>query len=201
MSYFNPYESRARPVIRNTETLHGVGIPNARTFEVRSRLRSHYAYAIPNDAAIDTLVDLSPIVEIGAGTGYWAMVIERAGGEVTALDACPAESPDDNGYIGERTYHDVRQGTHHAAKCFPEHTLFLCWPDDFNQETGWSDQALENYLNAGGDTLALVSEGKNGAAGSDRLFELARNQMEESERVALPQYPSLHDDLVFYERT
>ena len=42
---------------------------NIKLFQERDRLVVKYAWAIPNDEAIKTLVEHSPIVEIGCGTG------------------------------------------------------------------------------------------------------------------------------------
>jgi hypothetical protein len=36
-----------------------------------------YAYATPTPQAIDALLTCSPLVEVGAGTGYWASLIEK----------------------------------------------------------------------------------------------------------------------------
>jgi hypothetical protein len=36
-----------------------------------------YAYATPTPAAIDALIRCSPLVEVGAGTGYWTKMIEQ----------------------------------------------------------------------------------------------------------------------------
>jgi len=58
----------------------------------RFALTKHYSWAIPNQEAIDYLVSQSPIIEMGAGTGYWSKLISDSGGEVIAFD----ESPYDN---------------------------------------------------------------------------------------------------------
>src|ERR1019366_9271626 len=47
--------------------------------ENRSTMIDHYAYAIPNDAALDRLASLGPIVEVGAGAGYWAHLLRERG--------------------------------------------------------------------------------------------------------------------------
>ena len=40
------------------------------TCDRRAGLTAKYAWAVPTDEAIDAVVALSPLVEIGAGTGY-----------------------------------------------------------------------------------------------------------------------------------
>ena len=51
----------------------------------RDRLVMKYAWAVPNDAALDALAHLGPIVEVGAGTGYWAKLLRDREGPVGEL--------------------------------------------------------------------------------------------------------------------
>ena len=51
-----------------------------------------YAYAVPNEAALDALRDLGPVVEAGAGTGYWAWALRKRGGDVRAFDSAPPDA-------------------------------------------------------------------------------------------------------------
>lgn len=48
-----------------------------------------YAYATPTRAALDALAALGPLVEVGAGTGYWAAALRSRGVEVHAYDVAP----------------------------------------------------------------------------------------------------------------
>lgn len=45
-----------------------------------------YAYATPTPNAIDSLVKCMPLVEVGAGTGYWTMMIENRLREIQETD-------------------------------------------------------------------------------------------------------------------
>lgn len=47
------------------------------------------APAAPNAAAVAALAARSPLLEVGAGTGYWARCLRAAGADVLALDVCP----------------------------------------------------------------------------------------------------------------
>jgi hypothetical protein len=197
----NPFLTRARPVIDALS--HSISMyedleEEARARELKNQLRRHYAYAVPDEKAIRVLVGLSPIVEIGAGLGYWASLIEQEGGSAICYDNCPPQWQE-NGYLSRDTgYHPILSGGPPQAEAHSDRTLFLCWPDDFNQEAGWSDQTLERYLDSGGHTLALVSEGPGNAAGSDRLFELAASRMKKTRTVHHPKFPSLYDRLDIY---
>lgn len=48
-----------------------------------------YAFAAPNSRALKALAELSPIVEVGAGVGYWALLLKQAGVVVVATDELP----------------------------------------------------------------------------------------------------------------
>jgi hypothetical protein len=48
-----------------------------------------YAYAPPNAAALEALLARSPLLELGAGTGYWVRLLRGAGADVLALDIAP----------------------------------------------------------------------------------------------------------------
>ena len=44
---------------------------------------------MPCRAALRALVTRSPLVEVGAGLGYWAALLRAAGAAVAACDAAP----------------------------------------------------------------------------------------------------------------
>eukprot|EP00854_Cymbomonas_tetramitiformis_P003077 gene3077-3908_t len=43
-------------------------------------------FAVPNAEAIATMVKYSPLVELGAGTAYWAELARSAGASITTYD-------------------------------------------------------------------------------------------------------------------
>lgn len=51
-----------------------------------SPLSEKYAWAIPNNKALDILKHYSPIVEIGSGKGYWASLLRRQGVDIICYD-------------------------------------------------------------------------------------------------------------------
>jgi hypothetical protein len=56
-----------------------------------------YAFAAPNSRALKALAEVSPIIEVGAGVGYWALLLRQAGVAVVATDALPTtKCTDDN---------------------------------------------------------------------------------------------------------
>ena len=52
-------------------------------------LRRRYAWAVPDERALRILEHFGPIVEVGAGKGYWASLLAARGVDVVAYDAMP----------------------------------------------------------------------------------------------------------------
>ena len=63
-----------------------------RDHPLRQQLVRRYAYGIPTTEALDAVAAAAPsgIVEVGAGTGYWARLLHDRGVEVVALRPPPA---------------------------------------------------------------------------------------------------------------
>src|SRR4051794_21992422 len=68
---------------------------------IRKQLIWAFAWAVPSDEAIEEIARHGPIVEIGAGTGYWAWLLAQAGADVLAYDRAPHAPPH---------WHEVREG-------------------------------------------------------------------------------------------
>src|ERR1700674_2056565 len=51
-----------------------------------------YAFAIPTEQALATIARYAPIVELGAGTGYWAFLLRRRGVNCVAYDLAPPDA-------------------------------------------------------------------------------------------------------------
>lgn len=59
---------------------------------MRSQLVTRYGFAVPSDEALTAIERCSPrgVVELGAGTGYWAFLLQQRGVDVVAFDVEPA---------------------------------------------------------------------------------------------------------------
>jgi len=57
--------------------------------EYRPELIAKYAFSIPVIGILEIIADYSPLVEVGAGTGYWAMCLTEVGAEIDAFDLQP----------------------------------------------------------------------------------------------------------------
>ncbi len=127
----------------------------------RDRLVARYSWAIPNVAALRALAAAAPLIEIGAGNGYWAALLRQMGVDILAFDANP---PLDEAHTNEysrnalavgQVWTDVQPGGPELAAQHPDRTLFLCWPPPHDP---MAYEALEAYRKAGGRRLAYVGE-------------------------------------------
>ena len=107
----------------------------------RATLVDHYAWAIPTTDAVDFITQHGPMLEIGAGRGYWAWCIDQRGGDIIATDIDP---PRDPWYPVERL--DARD----AVDTYRERTVILCCPET---DQRWPTDALDHIDN---ELVALV---------------------------------------------
>lgn len=98
----------------------------ALTFIIRNRLFERYAHAIPTREALEALLALGPILEIGAGGGYWARLLRDLGGDVVATD--PAAVGGNTWFNGDTPWTAVQPAGVEAVADHPGRAIFVCWP-------------------------------------------------------------------------
>lgn len=159
--------------------------------EVRHELVKKYAFAIPNDEALEALAALGPIVEMGAGSGYWAYLLRKRGVDVQAYDKHPGDT---NFYKFTKRWTGVVHGLPGKLKKRADRALFLCWP---TYNTDFASKCLQYYT---GNTVAYIGEGPYGCTGDKEFHEALERDWNEVKEVRLPNWDGIHDDLYIYER-
>jgi hypothetical protein len=133
--------------------------------DVALTLAQQYAYVFPDDAALAALVALGPLVEIGAGTGYWAHKLRSIGADIVAFDLAPLNGERANRYHPPAPlWAHVEQGDQTALTEHADRSLFLCWPPLFSS----LGDCLTHYT---GDTVAYIGDGGYRTARIDHLNE------------------------------
>lgn len=192
------------------------GSPASREEAVR-----RYAFAVPDDAALTAIERWARngVVEIGAGSGYWAEQLHRRGVDVAAYDIAPAPSPDNQWYAGQHAWFPVQTGDQRMVADYPHRCLLIVWPT--KNET-WPAEAIELFHRSGGTTVVFVGEGPGGRSGDDRFHaligELGRcyrctlglqdlmcicgtpTMFRAEERVAIPTWSGFDDSLIVLRR-
>jgi len=151
-----------------------------RLLERRERLVEEYAWAVPNAAAIAAVADEGPILEVGAGGGYWAMLLRQAGVDVIATDPDPPT---------ERWSPVAPVRAQDVVADHPDRALLLVWPSGGDR---WAAEALAGYE---GDTCIYVGEGPGGATADEQFHRLLREHWRRERTVDVPQYPGIRDRL------
>ena len=132
---------------------------------------------------------------MGAGLGYWAKLISKAGGDIICFDAFPNK-------LGINHFHSSSVNPYYEIKMgFPEdlcfhsnRTLFLCWPPYDNP---MASDCLTHYK---GSTVIYIGEGDGGCTADDNFHETLYKDFEEIECIFIPQWDGIHDSLTIYKR-
>ncbi|GEM_PF-219458 len=170
----------------------------ARLNEARTDFICRYAFSIPTIDVIEAIAAYSPLVEIGAGGGYWARCLHDAGADIIAYDRRPPgeEAPWDwregNQWFDDTWFH-VQEGDETMAGRYPERTLFLCWPPIFDPMAA---SALRLYREAGGKTLIFI--GSRGSTADDDFFRML-DSLKLVRSVSLLSWPGIEDRMRIYD--
>lgn len=165
-------------------------------YEARVAAVSRFAFAIPSPEAVEAIRRHAPrLVELGAGTGYWAMVLAEAGVDVVALDTVPSGRKNryfDGQQIG--AWYPVTRGSARHLTDYQDRALLLCWPvyDD--------PMAMNAVLMSRAEIVLYVGEPRGGCTANEAFFDYLAEQYRMVEAVALPQWPGIHDRLEIWRR-
>ena len=163
------------------------------TWFLRELYLKHYGFAILDEATVQVLAPYAPIVEVGAGSGYWAYELCQAGVEVVATDP------------GTGRYHGLHRWVPwlpierltgvQAVQQYPDHTLLIVWPD-YGQR--WVSATLRAYR---GETVLYVGEGKAGCTGNAAFHAALAERFPAVSVHPIPQFDNYHDALHICRRS
>lgn len=150
-----------------------------------------WGYSIPCKEAVEALCSLGPLVEIGAGTGYWSALLCAAGADVIATDAAAAGEQQYGFTVGRHceTEHLTAQ---QAVLRHPDRTVFCSWP---TQGGKWALAAA--WSMRPGQKLALISGSRTGTPGLSRYL---RTRFDTIGVVDTPHFPLLDDRLTIHRK-
>ncbi|MEY9857619.1 hypothetical protein ABH935_003227 [Catenulispora sp. GAS73] len=144
-------------------------------------LQAAYAYAIPSPESIDWVAQFSggrPIIELGAGRGYWAAQLSHAGHEVRAYELEPPDTIDNASFpraAGQANVWFPVAGLDRLSEAdMKEFVLLLCWPPGWGNSM--ASDALASFEAVGGDRLVYIGEPKGGKTGDDAFFDALTNR-------------------------
>jgi len=158
-------------------------------YRKRDELVREYAWAVPNENAIKSIANFTDsIVEIGAGSGYWAWLLRQAGVHVR-----PYDNNKRTEYIGKRWVR-VFKGDSTSVRKHKDRALMLCWPE-------YDDpQAYDSLRFYKGDKVIYAGEGGYGCNACSKFHESISDNWTEMKNVMLPQWDGIHDNLRLFSR-
>lgn len=176
----NPYWDIVAPSVFEREQRRVVNGGNAqgssRLAFAQMILQAAYAYAIPSPESIEWMSRFCgnrPVVELGAGRGYWARQLSRVGLTVSAYELEPPDKTENVSFPSANGQSDVWYSVSDLSELHTDglldHMLFLCWPP------GWGNtmasDALTAFEAAGGNQLVYIGEPKGGKTANDAFFD------------------------------
>lgn len=167
-----------------------------------------WAWAIPDPKTLDFIhahLEGRKVVDMGAGTGYWAWMLSQMGVDVAAYDLHPPRE-------GENTYHskvpdhleehanvqwyDVQQGDHRKLRLLSnrDRVLLLSWPP-YDKPMGY--EALKSFK---GDTVIYIGEGSGGCTGDRDFHDLLGREWDEIDYFPIARWEGVRDYASIYDR-
>lgn len=160
------------------------------SFILREVLVKKFSWAIPNKEALTAIASLGkPIVEVGAGSGYWAMLLQNMGVTVVPID----KTPPPNTFAAKR-YTQIIKGSCEDLPNFPGYVLMLCWPP---YDKPLAADAIKTYQ---GSTIIYIGEGYGGCTGDDEFHKLLNADWEQKQEIRIPQWYGIRDFMGIYQR-
>lgn len=192
-SVWNELEPGYNPYLDAFDQINSSPVWSVR--QPRLVLTDKYSWSVPNEAALNKIASFGPVVEVGAGTGYWSALLRLRGVDVVAYDAHPIESGTSSFHPrAEQSWTNIAQGSETSAARHGDRTLFLSWPP------GGEPMAANTLSSFTGKRLAYVGEGRGGVTGDARFHDLLDTQWSLVDTVEIPQWKGRSDALHIYER-
>ena len=166
-----------------------------RHVESRVKITREYSWAVPTQRALKVIAAHAPIVEMGAGTGYWASLLKKMGCDVIAYDRWTKEkSPFGlNMWNTGNKFTEVLCGGPRILSKHSDRTLFLCWPPLGNV------MAYDCLRYWRGKTLVYVGE-FNGCCATPSFFKALNKSFLLETQEKIPQWLGIHDVLTVWTR-
>lgn len=157
----------------------------------RRKLVKRYAWAIPSLDALLLIKLHSPIVEMGAGGGYWAMLLRGLGVNILAYDKNPGNSAQST-----KLWTEVQVGEPEilSSPDLSNRTLLLCWPpyDD--------PMAFDSLTAYKGNKLIYIGEQEGGCTATSEFFEELSLNWTLIDHLSIPHWDGVWDHLMIWER-
>jgi len=149
-------------------------------FGERQDMVEEYSWAVPNKEVLRYLAEFESLIEVGAGSGYWAHCIENMGGTIRPTDIDP---PDE-------TWTQVEQAGVTKLDLTDEAVLTVWPPYDDAMASMVAEQHPSHIL--------YVGETAGGCTASDAFFDTIHKKYGVVAKIDIPSYTGVRDDFYHY---
>lgn len=158
-----------------------------RESQARSDFIDKFGFAILHEPAIEAMRPYAPLLEIGAGSGYWSHELQRHGIDIVATD--PKLWINSSwGNTHKHDYTKIHKFKHDAAiRYFKNRNLLIVWPE---YKESWAAEAISMFT---GETVIYMGEGYGNATADDRFHELLDSEFSNQIYVPMPHFWGNYD--------
>lgn len=164
------------------------------SFKLRDAYLSKFGFAVLTRGAVKALQPYGPMVEVGAGSGYWAHELKQAGVDIVATEPFPGQRGRYR-VTPWTLYTDMEKLTAlEAVKKYSMRTLLTVWPDYDNP---WVPEMLKAYA---GPCVIYVGESPGGCTGNDEFHDYLERAFKKVKGISIPKFPGIHDWITIWKR-
>lgn len=173
---------------RRTERLED----SLREFRLREKFIQRYGFAILTREAIEVIRPYGPLLEIGAGSGYWTYELQNYGVDVIATDSHSEafgwfQSGTSIRGRWKKTFVNVEKlEAVDAVRKYPNRNLLVVWP---SYGESWAADALDTFT---GQVVVYMGEWGSACA-EDRFFDQLDQRFSDQVYVRMPHFWGLYD--------
>eukprot|EP00928_Gymnodinium_smaydae_P042639 TRINITY_DN28686_c0_g1_i1.p1 TRINITY_DN28686_c0_g1~~TRINITY_DN28686_c0_g1_i1.p1 ORF type:complete len:407 (-),score=38.66 TRINITY_DN28686_c0_g1_i1:499-1719(-) len=209
--------SSEKPLVRHAEIGRLCANPAMYYSLVLNPLTKMFSFAVPSEEALACAARYEPLIEIGAGTGYWSQLLRARGCDIVAYDIAPPSETSPNPFFTACFGEVCRGGPEVLSnKSNERRALLLAWPHSDieraahsspNTEltTPWDAACLDAFQ---GDVVLYIGEWERqsaplsgpGLTSSSEFQTRLRRDFKCIERVALPNWLHVRDDMSVWQR-
>lgn len=165
--------------------------------EKRNELVTKYCFSIPLPFVTDIIKKFSPIIELGAGTGYYAWCLRQLKTEIEVFDLFSPDEADPYDFMSQNPWFDdtwinVLKGNEDVVSAYFDSSLFLCWPPP---DSKMAFNAFVKYKNAGGKTLIYIGDPRSSA---DESFFNELEKYRLIHELNIPSWKNINEKLMIY---
>jgi hypothetical protein len=179
--------------IYNSSRVNYTNEDTLNNFKNRRYFTKHYAWAIPNKTAIIKIKKFAKkekILEVGAGLGLWAYLLQEANANIVATDDFSWKDKKLKDFTKVEKL-NVQDSLEKYKDC---NILLLVWPP---YDKPMANNALKKFK---GNKLVYIGEEEGGATANDNFYIRLKKKWKQVDKYDIPGWISIHDTMTFYER-